>query len=330
MAPTTIDQTDRNFVMHDLLPRLMRVIGPYMARLDAAGVNPGMPYALRYGSYQEFYAALIDQLTGYEPHYTPTLYDHTWANLAAAVNRIAEAVANNRHSLGLSMQPDRYADALATVRILPGDASEPTIKLLDVLRGDDKLPAILTEIHQYAATKGYPDWSVPVPPSPDHFYRRRYTAHLSFYGQVFVFATGTPASRLVWRVYADADGQRYLGILALMGVNGWTPVSDPERGGRLIHELLLTSTEPGVRISQIKDITVPCGDFEYEQLLTAVRQFVSSKYADGHVSEGDAWDMAVVMPAMMAGIQVTRTDLRRALTEADWSRRVPYGYWYHI
>jgi hypothetical protein len=328
MATTATDQTDREFVMRVLLPRLMRVIEPYMARLDALGVNLGAGFDRRYNSFQEFYAALLGDLVAYEPRCTPTGYDSAWASLAAAANKIAWAVADKQHRFGLSMQPDRYSDALATVRILPGNVGEPAIKFLDVLRGTYEMPAILAEIHEYAAGRVYPDWSVSVPPSSDHFHRRRYTARLADGRQVLVYATGTPDSRLVWRVYADWDGCEYLGVLATMTCEGWRRVSDPERGGTLIQESQLAGIEPGVQIARIDDITVPCGDFEYRQLLAAVRAFVWSKYVDGHVSDGDAWEMAVVMPAMMAAIRVTRSDLRRALAEAGWTRKGTHGYWY--
>jgi hypothetical protein len=328
MATTTINQSDRDFVMRVLLPRLMRVVEPYMIQLDIPGVSLGAGFARRYSSFQEFYAIVLGDLVAYEPRVTPTGYDSAWANLAAAVNRIAWAVADAQHTLGLLMLPDRYSDALATVRILPEDVWEPAIKFLDVLRGADEMPAILAEIHQYAADQGYPDWSVPVPPSADHFWQRRYAARLADGRQVLVYATGTPASRLVWRVYADWEGREYLGILATMTCEGWRSVRDPERRGTLIPESRLAGTDPGVPIARIDDITVPCGNFEFAQLLAAVRAFVHSKYVDGHVSDGEAWEMAVVMPAMMAGIKVTRSDLRRALAEAGWIRKGGHGYWY--
>ncbi len=328
MATTAIDQNDRDFVMRVLLPRLMRVIQPYVMQLDALGVGLGPSFNRSYGSFQEFYWALLGQLSGYEPLYSPTGRDSAWAYLGAAAERIARAVADNQHKLGLSTQPDRYSEALATVRILPGDVGDPAIGFLDALRATDDMPAILAEIHEYAAGCGHPDWSGPVPPSDGYFHRRRYAAWLPDYGQVLVYATGTPESWLVWRLYADSEGREYLGILAVMTCEGWRRVRDPERGGTLVQESQLGSTGSGVKIARIRDITEPCGEFEYGRLFAAVRAFVHSKYHDGHISDGGAWEMAVVMPAMMAGIRVTRSDLRRALKESGWVRQGASGFWY--
>jgi len=342
MATMTTNRADRNFVMRTLVPRLLRELQSFEAEADALLSSPaysgitvlctGQPYT----SFTAWREALVAALEAYEPELTQTGYDKAWGRLRSWAESYGQWFQGFMHRISGLEGPDRYSEALATIRRLPGEADSPAIALLSALRGVDDMPAILEMIHDYATSQGYLDWRVATPDNPDDFYSRRYTAGTYYdgqpVGQVWVFATGAPESRLVWRVYDDPDGRSYKGILASPSCEGYRPVRDPERGGYVVGEHRLGCERLphlDIRVDTVQDISTPCSKEAFAVLCTAVSR-VWSKYADGHLSEAEAWNDAVVLPAIMVGIRVNRSDLRRALTARGWvCRDHARGYWYY-
>jgi hypothetical protein len=74
------------------------------------------------------------------------------------------------------------------------------------------------------------------------------------------------------------------------------------------------------KIKNIQEAPTRCPNWVYNTLLGSVRRSVTSPYHDGHVTEAEAWNQAVVLPAAMRNLDVdiTMSDLRRALQEAGW------------
>ncbi len=342
------NQSDRNFVMHELVPLLLEAAAPYMANADTALLTRVRSSEFvfvgadaRFKSFQPWAEWLTERARAYQPELNVHGYDVAWAPLASATEQFGHWLQTLMFDLGLGYEPDRYSEALHTLRRAAADegTSLLVVAFLSALRGTDEMPGIMAAMHAYADSLGVPDWRVAVPPTTDHFHQRRFMATLTGSGGagtvVFVYATGTSASRLVWRVYADESGREYLGQLASKACEGWRAESNPERTLGALHAVpddLIGTTTAGQqqpRVTNVRDITTPCDAASYRTLLSCVRSFVGSKYADGHLETGEAWNQAVVMPQRMTGIHVTRTDLHRALREVGWVQDSTSGMWYY-
>ena len=118
---------------------------------------------------------------------------------------------------------DRYGDLLAAVRRLPEESPHWLATLACGLRYHPELEAVLAEVHAFADTVygSTPDWRVTVPPEAD-FATPPSSAQIGRL-PVWLRATGSYRSCLVWRVYADQACRRYLGDLVTNTSAGLRP-----------------------------------------------------------------------------------------------------------
>lgn len=84
---------------------------------------------------------------------------------------------------------------------------------------------------------------------------------------------------------------------------------------------VLGTVLPGT-ITSVKDVTPPGAEWARKLLLKSVQQYVRSAYADGHITEGEAWRQAVTLPVGMLQVaergNLDSTDLRWAMQNAGF------------